>query len=104
MQLRINVSKKDIHNGEKSNPSDCAIAKALKRNKALKPTRVGVFYDKCIVQTVGAKGRKQSYIASLNDKASMFVHRFDHGKTVKPLALTLDLKKCSSSHVYASSY
>jgi len=104
MQLKIRVSKKDIRNGEKSNPSDCAIAKALKRNKALNPTRVGVFYDKCIVQTVSAKGRKQSYIASLNDRASTFVHRFDHGKMVKPLAITLDLKKCSSDHVYASSY
>jgi len=101
MQLNVRITQRDIKQGERSNPKDCAIAKSLKRNRNLNASSVCVFYDKCVVQ-VQEQGRVQNYVGSLNDVASTFVHRFDHRKMVKPFSFKIELHKASKDDVYAT--
>jgi len=97
MHLKLNVTGRDIAKGEKANPANCAIARALMRNKAICPSRVSVFYDKCLIQATNKVGRTVNYIARLPDEASTFVHRFDNFKAVAPLKFALNLTRTSKA-------
>lgn len=95
MHLKLNITNSDITRGERANPSECAIARSIKRNKKIKATSVSVFYNKCIVQAQ-QKGKTVNYVATMPEAVSTFIHRFDHCKPVNPFRVELSLNKARS--------
>jgi len=96
VKLNFRITKKDIKDGERSNPSNCAIARSVKRNKKVNLKSVSVFHDVCILKKVNAAGKISSYVAYLPHKAQTFVRNFDHKLKVQPFALNLNFSKTSS--------
>lgn len=104
MKLNFRITKKDIKNGERSNPSGCAIARSVKRNKNISIKSVSVFHDVCILRKVNAAGKISSYVAYLPQKAQTFVRNFDHKLRVQPFALNLNFFKTSSQKATTIAY
>lgn len=101
MKLNFRITKNDIKDGERSNPSNCAIARSVKRNRNITVKSVGVFHDVCILKKTDAAGKTSSYVAYLPTKAQTFVRNFDHDLKVQPFSLNLNFFK-TSSHKAAS--
>lgn len=99
MHLNLNITDRDINKGERANPSECAIARAIKRNRTIKTASVSVFYDKCVVHAV-KNGKTVSYVGRLPDQASTFVHQFDHFKAVCPMSFSIELNKATKAEHY----
>lgn len=97
MKLNLRITKNDIKDGERSNPSNCAIARSIKRNKNITVKSVSVFHDVCIVKKANKSGNLASYVATLPQKAQTFVRNFDHSLRVTPFALNLNFAKTSSA-------
>lgn len=96
MKLNFKITKNDIKDGERSNPSNCAIARSVKRNKNIIVKSVSVFHDVCILKKTNKSGKISNYVASLPEKAQNFVRNFDHNLKVLPFALNLSFKKTSA--------
>jgi len=93
VKLNFKITKNDIKDGERSNPSNCAIARSVKRNKNIIVKSVSVFHDVCILKKTNKSGKISNYVASLPEKAQNFVRNFDHNLKVLPFALNLSFKK-----------
>ena len=104
MKLNFKITKNDIKNGERSNPSNCAIARSVKRNKNIDIKSVSVFHDVCILKKTNSYGKLVSYAAYLPQKAQTFVRNFDHKLKVSPFALNLNFFKTSHSMATTIAY
>lgn len=82
MKLNLSVTKGDIENGEKAQPNNCAVARALKRNiDGIKDVAVFVNHAHFRVR----KNKKTTnYVASLPKEANKFIRNFDRGLAVVP--------------------
>jgi len=100
VKLNFRITKNDIKGGEKSNPSNCAIARSVKRNKKVNIKSVSVFHDVCILKKTDKSGKLVSYVAALPTNAQNFVRNFDHSLRVQPFSLNLNFVK--TSHTRAS--
>ena len=99
MRLSLRVINSDIEKGEKSNPSKCAIARSIKRNKNITVKSVSVFHDICVVKTV-KNGKTTTYRASMPEQAQDIVMRFDRELCVAPISFNLDFARKSARQAY----
>jgi len=86
--MSFNITGNDIAKGELADPNNCAIARAMHRNKRVKSVKV--FHDTCHIQVI-EKNKVKSYRAQMPIEARAFVRRFDQGLAVAPFHLTVDL-------------
>ena len=77
MNKKINITEKNIFEGEKANPQNCAIARAIKRNMKSKVMSVSVL---------------PSHVTLKIDN-KIFIKRFDKGTAVNPFQLKLKFRK-----------
>jgi hypothetical protein len=84
----INITEKNIFEGEKANPQNCAIARAIKRNMKGKLMSVSVLPSHIVVKT-----KNKEYIAVMPKEGSSFIKRFDRGLAVNSFKLNLKFKK-----------
>jgi hypothetical protein len=92
MKISLGIKDKHIQYGEKANPQNCAIARAIKE-KMHNIDKVGVFPGHVYLVTRNKKTNKTSaYKAKLSKKVDEFIKRFDDGKPVNSFVLSLDLK------------
>jgi len=93
MKISLGIKDKHIQFGEKANPQNCAIAKALK-DKIHNLDKVGVFPDS--VYLVVKKNKKTSaFKAALTKSTSNFIKGFDSGLPVNSFKLNLNLRPVS---------
>jgi len=104
VKLTFRITNKDIRDGERSNPNNCAIARSVKRNKNVDIKSVSVFHDVCILRKTNSTGKVVSYAAYLPQKAQTFVRNFDHSLNVQPFSLNLSFFKTSHSKATAIAY
>lgn len=97
--LKFNITDRDIVKGKQADPSNCAIARALLRNKKVK--RVKVFHDTCHIQVLENK-KTTSYKAPMPREAQTFVRRFDAGLCVAPFELHINLARVAKKMCLAS--
>jgi hypothetical protein len=90
MKLHLGIKNKHIDFGERTNPSNCAIAKALK-GKIRNLDKVGVFPNFAYI-IVKNRSKTQAYKAKLNKAAAAFIKNFDDYKPVAPFELNLNFK------------
>jgi hypothetical protein len=64
----INITEKNIFEGEKANPENCAIARAIKRNMKGKLMSVSVLPSHIVVKT-----KNKEYIAAMPKEGSSFI-------------------------------
>lgn len=88
-QLKLKISNKNILEGEKANPQNCAIAKALKnkfRNKikdiSVLPSHIALSFK-----------TNEELFAKMPTEGTNFIKRFDRGLAVNRLELKLNFKK-----------
>jgi len=89
MKKTINITNKNILEGEKANPQNCAIARALKsqfrqdiKNLSVLPSHVAI----------SLKNNKELF-AEMPKEGVEFIKRFDRGLAVNRLKLNLNFKK-----------
>jgi hypothetical protein len=94
MKINLNVTNKNIKDAKIADPSNCPIAKALKR-KVKGLTNVYV-YGKDAHLVIKKGNRNYRYNTHLARVASKFVARFDAGLAVIPFKFSLNLKRASA--------
>ena len=89
--MKINVTKKDIKNGQPENIKCCAIALALRRT--FKTNMVEVKKDdntnKVILQI--DDDEYDQYYVSKSDHITTFIEKFDIGEDVEPFTFEINL-------------
>lgn len=88
MKQTIKITNKNILEGEKANPQNCAIAMAIKNKMKKKITNVSVLPTQITLE-IDAK----MFIAEMPKNGEVFIKRFDRGLPVNPLELNLKFKK-----------
>jgi hypothetical protein len=91
MNKKISITEKNILEGEKANPQNCPIAKALKEQFRGKITAISVLPSHV---TFSKKGI--SYFAEMPKQGLSFIKRFDEGKSVNKLSLSLKFEESYS--------
>jgi hypothetical protein len=91
MNKKISITEKNIFEGEKANPQNCAIARALKEQVRGKITAISVLPSHV---TFSKKGI--SYFAEMPKQGASFIKRFDEGKSVNKLSLSLKFEESYS--------
>ena len=84
----IKITNINILEGEKANPQNCAIARAIKSKMKKKITSVSVLPTQ-VVLTID----KKMFIAKMPKSGTNFIKRFDRGQAVNSLELNLKFKK-----------
>ena len=88
MNKNINITEKNIFEGEKANPQNCAIARAIKGKLKKKVQEVSVLPNQVII-----KINKKMFIAEMPKNGTNFIKRFDRGLAVNSFKLNLKFKK-----------
>lgn len=88
MKQTIKITDKNILEGEKANPQNCAIARAIKNKMKKKITGVSVLPTQVILEM-----DKKMFIAEMPKAGTNFIKRFDHGQAVNSFELNLKFKK-----------
>ena len=88
MKKTFNITDKNIFEGEKANPQNCAIARAIKKQMKSKIQDVSV-----LPSHVTLRIDNKMFVAEMPKYASNFIKRFDHGQAVNNFKLNLNFKK-----------
>lgn len=88
MKKTLKITEKNILEGEKANPQNCAIARAIKSKMRKKIEEVSVLPAQVIV-----KIDKKMFIAPMPKEGTNFIKRFDRGLAVNAFELNLKFKK-----------
>jgi len=88
MKKTINITNRNITQGEKANPQNCAIARAIKSAMRKKLEEVSV-----LPSHVTLKIDEKIFVAPMPKEGTNFIKRFDRGLAVNPFELNLKFKK-----------
>jgi hypothetical protein len=88
MTKTIKIKNKNIIEGEKANPQNCAIAKALREEYRNNIKNVSVLPSHVVLEV-----KKQMYSAIMPKEGKNFIKRFDKGLAINPFFLKLKFKK-----------
>lgn len=88
MNKTINITEKNIFEGEKANPQNCAIARAIKSKMKKKIQEISVLPTQVVL-----KMDKKIFIAEMPKHGLNFIKRFDRGLAVNAFELNLKFKK-----------
>lgn len=88
MKQNIRITNKNILEGEKANPQNCAIARAIKNKMKKKIHNVSVLPSQVILEM-----DKKMFIAEMPKNGTNFIKRFDRGLAVNAFELNLKFKK-----------
>ena len=89
--MKINITKKDIEQGQPENIKCCPIALALKRT--FKTDMVEVTKDDAtnqVILHIDDNEYDKDYVSNFNDIVS-FVNEYDHGQAVEPFTFEINL-------------
>lgn len=87
-QQTFKITDKNILEGEKANPQNCAIARAIKSKIKKKITNVSVLPTQVILEM-----DKKMFVAEMPKIGTNFIKRFDRGQAVNSFELNLKFKK-----------
>lgn len=88
MKKTIKITDTNILEGEKANPQNCAIARAIKSKMKKKITGLSVLPTQVILEM-----DKKMFIAEMPKSGTNFIKRFDRGLAVNAFELNLKFKK-----------
>ena len=82
MNKTINITERNIFEGEKANPQNCARAKAIKEQMKQKISNVSVLPSRIVLSI-----KNKNYFAQMPNEGKNFIKRFDRGLAVNPFVL-----------------
>lgn len=88
MKKTFKITNKNILEGEKANPQNCAIARAIQSQMKKKIKSVSVLPTQVILEM-----DKNMFIANMPKIGTNFIKRFDRGQAVNTFELNLKFKK-----------
>jgi len=88
MNKKINITDKNILEGEKANPQNCGIARAIKNKMKKEIQEVSV-----LANQVALKIDNKMFVAPMPKEGTKFIKRFDRGLAVNAFELNLKFKK-----------
>jgi hypothetical protein len=88
MNKTLKITDKNILEGEKANPQNCAIARAIKSKMKKKIEEVSVLPTQVIL-----KMDNKMFVAPMPKEGTNFIKRFDRGLAVNAFELNLKFKK-----------
>ena len=88
MKKTLKITDKNILEGEKANPQNCAIARAIKSKMKKKIEEVSVLPTQVIL-----KMDNKMFVAPMPKEGTNFIKRFDRGLAVNAFELNLKFKK-----------
>ena len=88
MKHKINITNTNILEGEKANPQNCAIARAIKSKMKKKITNVSV-----LPSHVNLRIDKKMFVAKMPKAGADFIKRFDKGQAVNSFQINLNFRK-----------
>jgi hypothetical protein len=88
MKKIFKITDRNIFEGEKANPQNCAIAKAIKKEMKSKIQDVSV-----LPSHVTLRIDNKMFVAEMPKYGANFIKRFDHGQAVNNFKLNLNFKK-----------
>ena len=88
MKQTLNITNKNILEGEKADPQNCAIARAIKNKMKKQIQEVSVLPAQVIL-----KIDNKMFVAPMPKEGTGFIKRFDRGLAVNPFKLNLKFKK-----------
>jgi len=89
MKKIINITDANILEGEKANPQNCAIAKAIKKQlKGEKIKNISVLPSHVTLET-----KNKHLVAQMPKEGVNFIKRFDRGLAVAAFELKLNFKE-----------
>ena len=88
MKKIIKITDANILEGEKANPQNCAIARAIKSKMKKKIQEISVLPTQVVL-----KMDKKIFIAEMPKYGTNFIKRFDRGLAVNAFELNLKFKK-----------
>ena len=88
MKKTIKISNTNIFEGEKANPQNCAIARAIKSKMKKKISSVSV-----LPSHVTLKIDNKMFVAKMPKAGADFIKRFDRGMAVNSFKLNLKFRK-----------
>ena len=88
MKKTFKITDKNILEGEKANPQNCAIARAIQSQMKKKIKSVSVLPTQVILEM-----DKNMFIANMPKIGTNFIKRFDRGQAVNTFELNLKFKK-----------
>ena len=88
MKQTLKITNKNILEGEKANPQNCAIARAIKSKMRKNIEEVSVLPTQVVL-----KIDNKMFVAPMPKEGKNFIKRFDHGLSVNPFELNLKFKK-----------
>lgn len=88
MNRTLKITNKNILEGEKADPQNCAIARAIKNKMRKNIEEVSVLPTQVIL-----KMDNKMFIARMPKEGTNFIKRFDRGLAVNPFELNLKFKK-----------
>jgi len=90
-KVKLKITDSNIKNGKITDPANCPIANAIKRQfKGL--VSVSVLADRAFIKLKNGK-RATTYNSNLSKEATQFVKNFDRGFKVRPFKFELVLSK-----------
>ena len=87
-QNTFKITNKNILEGEKANPQNCAIARAIKNKMKKEIQEVSVLATQVVL-----KIDNKMFVATMPKEGTNFIKRFDRGLAVNPFELNLKFKK-----------
>ena len=88
MKRTLKITNKNILEGEKANPQNCAIARAIKSKMRKEIEEVSVLPTQITLRI-----DNKMFVAPMPKKGTAFIKRFDRGLAVNPFELNLKFKK-----------
>lgn len=88
MKKTFKITDKNILEGEKANPQNCAIARSIKNSMRKKIKNVSVLPSQVILEI-----DRKMFVAEMPKDGTNFIKRFDRGLAVNPFELNLKFKK-----------
>lgn len=88
MKKTINITEKNIFEGEKANPQNCAIARAIRKEMKGELKSISV-----LPSHISLTFKKKNYFAQMPKEGIEFIKRFDRGQAVNSFKIKLNFKK-----------
>jgi hypothetical protein len=88
MNKIINITERNIFEGEKANPQNCAIARAIRKEMKGKLKSVSV-----LPSHISLTFKNKNYFAQMPKEGTEFIKRFDRGQAVNSFKIKLNFKE-----------
>lgn len=88
--IRVNVTRNDIRYGRRASPSECPVARAIRRHRVVEEVSVS---DRIYIQGEGDAEASRWNAVYLPPEVRAWIYRFDNARPVEPIRFDFELSR-----------